>query len=288
MLWVLTAALALLSASTMPNASGTEGDGSSQGEQTLVVLEGEIQEADLLKLSDTPGLEILDLSRSSITDHGLAHLTKLRTLREFWLTSCDDITDDGLVHVAQLPGLNALSVAGTPITDAGLAHLHRLNTLTSLDVRGTRVTRAGITSLEKAIPGITIYHLCLNEDEATVYVFVAAAVLAIGAWFTGRRAFPRLKEPRIFATLLVSAVVKLVLLPATLLWMGAVLPNVCLLIASSSLYTALAARWAYRPDRRGVSRAALAAALFVADILFYLLLCAVHFNIAWMGIPLRD
>jgi internalin A len=93
-------------------------------------------------------IEVLNLSRTAVTDAGLAHLRRHRELREIVLWRTPKITDAGLVHLAGLPELRALYLDGTKITDAGLAHLAGLPQLVSLYLSDTNIGDAGLAHLK--------------------------------------------------------------------------------------------------------------------------------------------
>ncbi len=57
-----------------------------------------------------------------------------------------DVTDAGLAHLGRLKSLESLSLP-TPITDAGLAHLAGLTNLTTLELNGSKLDGSGLKSL---------------------------------------------------------------------------------------------------------------------------------------------
>ena len=94
------------------------------------------------------GLRSLSLYLTAITDRGLSHITKLRSLE--YLEAPPRMTDRGLAHLAKLPALKGLSVrasGGSPVTDAGLRHLGKLTSLEELYLRGERMSDAGLAHL---------------------------------------------------------------------------------------------------------------------------------------------
>jgi internalin A len=125
-----------------------------------------------------PGLLRLDLSRTPLTDAGLAALVDHATLLELNLWGCDAITDDGLAALAELTSLEqlelgrcarvtveglrhlqglehlrVLGLAGTGIDDEGLAALRDLRTLRTLDLSETQVMGEGLAHLAE-LPGL--------------------------------------------------------------------------------------------------------------------------------------
>lgn len=95
-------------------------------------------------------VELVDLSGSSVTDAGLAHLERLSGLEELYLDSTQ-ITDDGLAHLEGLTALQCLILDDTQITDAGLGHLKGLTALKCLVLANTQVTDAGLAHLQGLI-----------------------------------------------------------------------------------------------------------------------------------------
>lgn len=116
-----------------------------------------------------PELEDLDLSKSLVTDAGLAHLAALKKLDFLDLSDTQitgeglgalastpitrldltraTITDDGLASLAHLHTLEMLWLNETAITDEGLARLVGLGSLEQLDISDTAVTDAGLEHL---------------------------------------------------------------------------------------------------------------------------------------------
>lgn len=93
-------------------------------------------------------LESLDLSRSAVTDEGLAHLGGLTRLRRLNLEKTA-IGDSGLAHLAGLHNLEELILLDTRIGDAGLKHLEGLKQLRRLSLLNTAVTDAGLASVSE-------------------------------------------------------------------------------------------------------------------------------------------
>jgi predicted amidohydrolase len=91
---------------------------------------------------------LVNLSNSSVTDTGLAHLAPFADrLQGLWLRNTQ-VTDDGLSRLAELSNLRLLVLFGTPVTDAGMQHLTGLSKLRVLNLTGTQVTDAGLAPLK--------------------------------------------------------------------------------------------------------------------------------------------
>ncbi len=133
-----------------------------------------IHDADLQYICRWSHLDELAIIDAPITDAGLAHLARVRSLRSLYLVSCRGITGSGLAHLRAVTGLEYLDLSGTNVgdpalahiaairsllflrltdtrlTDAGLRHLTSLRNLQDLDLRGTQVTAAGVAALRAA------------------------------------------------------------------------------------------------------------------------------------------
>ena len=67
------------------------------------------------------------------------------------------ITDAGLAHLANLTNLRGLTLSNTQITDAGLVHLSNLTNLQVLYLSDTQITPGAKATLRALIPGLRIY-----------------------------------------------------------------------------------------------------------------------------------
>jgi hypothetical protein len=104
----------------------------------------------VLNMGSQPG-------RSRVADVDLAHLKKLKALRELNLAH-SNITDAAFEHIVKHPRLKLLNLDGTQVTDAGIASLHRMPNLKEVMLANTRVTQEGVQKLRRALPGCTIAH----------------------------------------------------------------------------------------------------------------------------------
>ena len=114
---------------------------------------GDEQLRDLASVGEN--LVLLDLSRTNVTDAGLAALTKMPGLRRLQLQETH-VTDAGLLSIKLLPRLEVLNLYDTHITDGGLAVLAPLQKLRRLYVWRTAVTVAGEARLHKLLPNLEI------------------------------------------------------------------------------------------------------------------------------------
>ena len=74
-------------------------------------------------------LDGLDLTKTKVTDAGLARLAAFKSLSRLWLT-------------------------GTQASDTGLKHLYELKRLRYLALDETKVTQKGIQELKRALPEV--------------------------------------------------------------------------------------------------------------------------------------
>ncbi|MCS7015393.1 MAG: hypothetical protein NZM42_04640 [Gemmatales bacterium] len=88
----------------------------------------------------------LHLGYTRVSDAGLPHLSAFASLRVIDLTKTD-ISDAGLVHLAKLTQLRRLILARTPIYGSGLAHLRELKSLIELDLDATYLNDDGLQQL---------------------------------------------------------------------------------------------------------------------------------------------
>ena len=119
-----------------------------------LVLSGKVSDDDLAHVGTARGLEQLLLQGTDVTDKGLAHLTGLKSLRNFSFygsgREATGVTDAGLKTLTALSGLTALHLNTTRITDDGLKHLARFPDLTALDLFFSSVTDAGLAEVGKS------------------------------------------------------------------------------------------------------------------------------------------
>jgi predicted Ser/Thr protein kinase len=114
-----------------------------------VVLSGRpATDDDLAVLSAFPDLEVLDLSRTQVTDAGMRRLAGLKRLRELVLFKTA-VGDAGMQAVGQLTALETLELQFTGVGDAGLGRLTGLARLRDLSLVRTRVTSAGMAHVAR-------------------------------------------------------------------------------------------------------------------------------------------
>ena len=97
-------------------------------------------------------LEVLVLAGTQVTDTGLAHLTKLKSLVGLDLAICDGISDEGCKILGDMQPLIALVLNKTGfesnmITGKGLKWLSRLSQLRRLDLYGNGIDDSALVHL---------------------------------------------------------------------------------------------------------------------------------------------
>jgi hypothetical protein len=125
-------------------------------EFTAAIAGAEFGDAELAVLGDVAAdLVWLDLSRTGVTDAGLAVLLEMPRLRHLDLRDTA-VGDAGVETLATLSALDTLSLYGTSLTDAGLLRLAELPGLRHVYVGGTAVTEAGAARLRQARPELEV------------------------------------------------------------------------------------------------------------------------------------
>ena len=120
----------------------------ASGEIVALDMRGEwVTDSDLRQLASMPKLELLDLSLTRITDHGLKLMRDLKGVRELNLYFAENVTDEGIAALKGWKNLRRLNLRGTKITDTTLEHLAGLSSLESLDVGFAQVTDNGLERL---------------------------------------------------------------------------------------------------------------------------------------------
>jgi Leucine-rich repeat (LRR) protein len=80
-------------------------------------------------------------------DDGVAHLGKLKALKELNLGCCDRVTDAGLASLKGLDNLETLVIGFTKTSDDGVANLKELTKLKRLTLNGLKLTQKGLAQL---------------------------------------------------------------------------------------------------------------------------------------------
>jgi hypothetical protein len=98
---------------------------------------GQMTDAMLEDVARIEHITTLNLAGSRrVTDAGVCHLSRLSRLRHLDLSGTS-ITDHGLEVLRALPELETVSLAWTNVTDAGVAHLSGCERLSGVNLQGT-------------------------------------------------------------------------------------------------------------------------------------------------------
>jgi hypothetical protein len=138
---------------------------------TIVRLGGkQFDEADLKNLQGLPKLRELELTSTSMTGSGFAHLVNLPSLVAVNI-SRSAMTDEGMFHVAKLPKLSNLSANEIRFGDTGVEHLAGHPTLKTLALSGANITDGCVVHI-KQIPKLDnlSFHNALITDAALVHL----------------------------------------------------------------------------------------------------------------------
>jgi serine/threonine protein kinase/Leucine-rich repeat (LRR) protein len=122
---------------------------------------------DILGLESMPTLEVLWLSRTSVTD--VRHLASAKALKQLRLSGTK-VTTEGTMGLESIPTLESLRQRHTSVTD--VRHLASAKALKHLDLGNTKVTTKGTKGLE-SIP--TLESLLLGSTLVTDVRHLASA-----------------------------------------------------------------------------------------------------------------
>ncbi|MCS5540968.1 MAG: hypothetical protein NZ804_13335, partial [Roseibacillus sp.] len=133
-----------------PNAIGFVSQQDSDLTFTAVSMRKDFKDEHLTKLAPVSGgLVDVNLGATSITDAGMANLSKMPKLRKLWLNGTG-ITDAGLDSITALSALEYLNLYGTQVTDEGLKKLAGLKNLKKLYLWQTKVTSGAVEEFKKS------------------------------------------------------------------------------------------------------------------------------------------
>jgi hypothetical protein len=109
-----------------------------------------VSDGDLLELARMPKLQKLDLSRTRISDKGLAYLKTAPVLRDVNLSYAERIGDPAHAVIKEWKQLTRLSLRGTVVADETAAAAASLPGLETLDLADTIVGDVGVEALAAA------------------------------------------------------------------------------------------------------------------------------------------
>ena len=123
-----------------------------------------IDDSYMVYLKDLTSLEVLDLSRTSLTGTGLVHLRNLKSLHTLRLGQTQ-LQDEHLVHLKFLPSLKNLDLERTPISDNAVEHLKYLTSLDEVRIAQTRISKVAAKKLKEELPPFSN----VNTSRAMVF-----------------------------------------------------------------------------------------------------------------------
>ena len=136
---------------SFPNAIGFVSQQDSDLTFTAVSMRKDFKDEHIAKLVPVNGgLVDVNLGSTSITDAGVAGLSKMPKLKKLWLNGTQ-VTDNGLDAIKGLGELEYLNLYGTQVTDAGLKKLGALKNLKKLYLWQTKVTPGAVEEFKKSV-----------------------------------------------------------------------------------------------------------------------------------------
>lgn len=105
----------------------------------------------MVHVKDISSLRILSFHESlpRITDAGMVHISYMPNLELLCLHGIKDITDEGIAHLTKMHSLRKLEIGSSQVTDKGLAYLSQIKTLERLELPQDQkgITDKGLTYL---------------------------------------------------------------------------------------------------------------------------------------------
>ncbi|MES2997460.1 MAG: hypothetical protein V4733_11685 [Verrucomicrobiota bacterium] len=139
--------------------------------------EAKITDRGLLVLSKLhlPELHLLDLGYcQTITDRGLIHVSRMKTVKRLSLRASQGISDSGIHHLRKMTGLRQLDLRGCGgISNKCLADLRTMKNLQEIQLGGCEnITMAAVRELQAQMPGTKVekdetewsYHLPQDSE----------------------------------------------------------------------------------------------------------------------------
>ena len=114
-----------------------------------ITLSGHFSDDDLSHIEGFREIEAIDLSRTDVTDMGLAHLRSLTKLRVLYLAECKGVTDAGIAQLGGLVELERLYLRETPIHGEGFKSLQGLKKLRFMDLAYTGIDNDSLPIIAK-------------------------------------------------------------------------------------------------------------------------------------------
>lgn len=107
-------------------------------------------------LAQSPSIEDLDISYTTVTAAALKSLTSLKSLSTLYVNDTN-LADDCVSYIKEIPGLKVLFLNGTQVTDKCVDQLAEASQLEHLELRDTKVTEIGIARLRGKMKDCAIF-----------------------------------------------------------------------------------------------------------------------------------
>lgn len=121
-----------------------------------LAIHGRLDQAAMQRLRELSCLRSLVLGgNSDLNDDRLAGLAELPGLTVLWIPHTP-VTDAGLAHLSGLKSLADLGLDGTAVSDAGLAQLAKIKSLKNIWLWSTQVTQTGVHEFRRQRPDIHV------------------------------------------------------------------------------------------------------------------------------------
>jgi hypothetical protein len=130
----------------------------------LSILDAKVTDVGVAHLRKCKSLSTLHITGTALTDVGMEHFGVLKNVDQLILKGHPQISGPGLVHLGSLATLQWLGINDSPLGDAGLAHLKPLSNLRVLHLQRTRIQGPGLLHLGAMS---ALHELNLNETPLT-------------------------------------------------------------------------------------------------------------------------
>lgn len=110
-----------------------------------------ISDAGLVHIQNLTSLVALGLSNTNVGNEGMKYLQGLKELKRLFL-SVTQVGDLGLSYLRELTELEDLNLMNTNVSDAGLNHLKGMRKLERLTLVSTHVSEVGSNNIKRALP----------------------------------------------------------------------------------------------------------------------------------------
>lgn len=134
------------------------------GMRSLVLYGGGVNDDCAEMLANCQNLRELHLVDTCVTDKGLVHIGKLRSL-DWLVIDKANVTDRGLSNLADLNRLDGLQVIETKVGDEGFTVLLRLPCLSYLETSGQELKNKSLSLFSQLPSLISLRISCLTADD---------------------------------------------------------------------------------------------------------------------------